>query len=302
MQSVSNAVVSSPGYDPERSLYRGAVYQNGQLITQSLRPNFGVWRFDDEESVQTAIDGLQSAIYIGRFFYHFGHFLIETLPSLGWADDGEVILAHPWPETIDWQVMTVPWVALSLEALGIDRKQVRLVHRPVLVDELRIAPQNLIVGGHVSLPAASVYGRIRDLAAEKGDATTGERVYFSRRKFSGISRPILNEDAIERLFMGHGFSIVYPETLPFDEQIRTAANAKIIAGIDGSALHLGCFMRGGHCMVVNTRGHTPAIEVLNSMAGVKTDWIDGLKSVNGAGAITIDETGLREALRAKTWL
>ncbi len=308
MFHITRGIVTAAGNDTEALLYHGAVYSHGTLIVESLRPE-GSWRFGgDAFSAEEPRKKLDQGIYIGRFFYHFGHFLVETLPSLYWATlhPDRKIIAHPWPGHLDWQITTVTYIAFCLEALGVDRRHIVLANEPLVVDDLLIAPQNQVIHGKIGKQATDIYARVAKHAQGFSSDHIVKRIYFSRRRFTGKSRLIVNEAGTEEVFRERGFAIVHPETLTFAEQVSIAAGANIIAGIDGSALHLCSFMRaGGKCIVVNSRGRTPAIETLNILAGVETDWIDGYCSIemnDGKQTIIIDNAGLKEELKARTWL
>lgn len=56
---------------------------------------------------------------------------------------------------------------------------------------------------------------------------TPERVYISRSRVAG--RGLVNEPAVEDLFREKGFTIVHPQELPIEDQIRIFANARFLA-------------------------------------------------------------------------
>jgi capsular polysaccharide biosynthesis protein len=59
------------------------------------------------------------------------------------------------------------------------------------------------------------------------------------------ARRVSNEEEVEQLFIRHGFQIVYPEKLNFDEQVKLIANTSVLAGFEGSAMHLSGFLPEG---------------------------------------------------------
>jgi len=62
----------------------------------------------------------------------------------------------------------------------------------------------------------------------------------------------------------------WPETLHIETQIGLVRGAKVVAGVDGSALHLCAFMKeGGQCLVLESR-KVPAIYAINDAAGIRT--------------------------------
>lgn len=68
---------------------------------------------------------------------------------------------------------------------------------------------------------------------------TPERIYISRSRVKG--RKLLNEAAVEELFKAKGFTIVHPQDLPIEDQIKIFTNARLIASVGGSAAHNALF-------------------------------------------------------------
>lgn len=249
---------------------------------------------------------IEKGVYLGRFFSHFGHFLIETLPNFGWARDYDDRsgICHPWPATLDSALFTVPHVRFSINALGIDPRRIVLAKEDCLIRDLIVPPCNEVIHGRVNARAVEVYAILREHAL-RFRTPRADKVYFSRRLFTGQSRQTANEAETEEIFKSLGFVVIHPEELPFGKQVSIAAGAKLVAGIDGSALHLCCFMYGGgNCVVLNSRKRMPAIEAVNSAVGVSTEWIEGLcsiREVDGESKIVIDNSNLAAALRARMY-
>lgn len=77
------------------------------------------------------------------------------------------------------------------------------------------------------------------------------RLYITRRRASHY-REMANAAEIEAIAAAHGLTIVAPETLPLTEQIRMFANAKLIVGEFGSAMHNALFSpRGAKVLCLN---------------------------------------------------
>jgi capsular polysaccharide biosynthesis protein len=52
----------------------------------------------------------------------------------------------------------------------------------------------------------------------------------------------VNEAEIEEVLHGAGVSILYPELVPFPEQLRLLSERRVILGTTGSALHTTAFL------------------------------------------------------------
>lgn len=78
----------------------------------------------------------------------------------------------------------------------------------------------------------------------------GNRIYISR---SGTSyRKVINESQVTEVLMSRGFSVVHPEKLSFEEQVRIFAAAEVVVGLTGAAFNNMMFMHSG-CPVVEFR-------------------------------------------------
>jgi capsular polysaccharide biosynthesis protein len=100
-----------------------------------------------------------------------------------------------------------------------------------------------------------------------------DRVYVSRsalnerRRAEGHRRPIRTtaetDRALDEVFAGHGFTLLQPEKLDIDGQLRAVASASVIAGLSGSGLHHSAFLPGGgHVLEVGDgRGGTEPVRM-----------------------------------------
>jgi hypothetical protein len=81
---------------------------------------------------------------------------------------------------------------------------------------------------------------LRNLAVTDGGRR--RKIYLGRK---GRIRGLANEPEIARFMVRHGFEIVYPEKLSFEEQVRTFRDASCVAGPSGAALTNIMFCRPG---------------------------------------------------------
>jgi capsular polysaccharide biosynthesis protein len=125
---------------------------------------------------------------------------------------------------------------------------VTLVNAPVSVGELRGQDAAYEFKGRVYPDA---YRRVQE---PEGARTKGKIVYLSRAQFApklGTEmRWAKDEDVLERrLAAEFGAEIVYPETLPFAEQIAKFAEADVVIGCEGSAFYTAMFLSDAPHMV-----------------------------------------------------
>lgn len=280
MLHLADAFATPASYDEGTRTQQGGVYTSaGDLVQSALRPTYGLaWKNADPATLRSDVQvadavSVESAVYAGRFYAHFGHFLLESVPSLYQAaPHAETIACHPNPAT--WQPVwiTARFRGFLLEALGIAAERIHLIQQPthfakLIVPPLEAGPVTRAVGPNYIAASA----KIREYALAHGPAHDAQRIYLSRRMFTGGSyRALENEAALEEMLARHGFSIVIPEQLPIEEQIRTIASAELVVGVDGSALHLCGFMHaGGAVLIIETRPF-PVQRAINKALGLST--------------------------------
>lgn len=105
--------------------------------------------------------------------------------------------------------------------------------------------------------------RARVPAPRRNDA----RIYLARRGFR--HRRLVNAAAIEELAAARGFVMVYPEDLPFAEQVRIVREASHILAPEGSALFLAFFARPGAKLGILTHPFTDVLAEYNTLLGLQ---------------------------------
>ena len=198
-------------------------------------------------------------LYGGRLHGQYGHHVIEGLARLWpltrgrWSGAKLLFHSHLDKTTLFSQSFT----AATLGALGLGPDDVALVDRPMAIRRL-VTPRPAIQ------QQAFAYACFRDLCLEIGARVRGERLdrgplgalkrtladgrsdtplYVSKRWLTSGVRRIENDGEIEGVLHAAGFNILYPELVPFAEQLGHFAARKVIVGTVGSALHSVIFGR-----------------------------------------------------------
>jgi Glycosyltransferase 61 len=190
-------------------------------------------------------------------FEIFGHLLTEAAAHLSLLLDPEVqLLATTAAQA------TVVLAADSDQAiepvrslLGLEPHRIRstrsllrplfcprvLIPRPSMINRCAVerrhflAVQRLLDRRHHLAGASAGKGGLGgQIAADPGQA----RLYLGRSRLPPECRRVAGEDLLEAELRRRGWSVVYPETLPLSEQLRLLAEAPVIAGCIGSAMHL----------------------------------------------------------------
>lgn len=124
-----------------------------------------------------------------------------------------------------------------------------LVDAELRVERLVVPTRPFVPNGGAVREATLPWARVAD---RFGTAGSPSRVFLSRSVFhdshaerTGTRHPraFTNDHEVDDVMADHRFTVVHPETLGVDEQIRLAAGAEVIAGPSGTALHLAAFAR-----------------------------------------------------------
>lgn len=211
-------------------------------------------------------------LYGGHWIQHFGHFLLETLTTL-WPVPGTL---PQTPVGLVFHANTTrfggarPWQTELLELAGWGDLRVRVVAQdPVRVQRLLLPSRALTINGWAHPEAVALWGRIADATVAAAPAETPERVFLSRTSFNAglraageSTRTSADRDrTLDAVFAAAGFAVVTPEELPLAEQLRLAAQARVLAGSAGTALHLAAFARRGTRVIELADERAPALRV-----------------------------------------
>lgn len=74
---------------------------------------------------------------------------------------------------------------------------------------------------------------------------------------------MVNERAVERIFVDAGFKVLHPERWSFEQQVALFQRAEVVAGVEGSALHNSVFMRHGARVINIGTAREPSGDILN---------------------------------------
>jgi len=185
------------------------------------------------------------ARFAGPWFSHFGHFLLESFSRLREYVPGEKLIFHPFDlEAINDEVKIFQISLFGL--VGINKSQIKIVRsRPCLLVRSKFSSEIIQFPLSISPEAIDFYQEISRRFQIK--EPTSQRLFFSRNNNSSINSRVSNQlnHMVEDLFKKYQFKIIHPELLKIEEQISLVANADIISGFRGSAMHLAIFAKPG---------------------------------------------------------
>ncbi|WP_170286176.1 glycosyltransferase family 61 protein [Nocardioides rubriscoriae] len=255
---------------PPHKWMRGAVHtQDGELVRESQRTwsaaNSNAAIATDPERVTVGARATRLAghwVYAGHWSNHFGHFLVEVLPTLWLPRPGDLqgLVAHrsfrgphplPHPRGSAKPADLHTWQSGLLALAGYDELPVMVVRgRPVTVERLTVPERPVVFRSRIRQEAAALWRRMAVAAGEP--SAPGGRIFLSRRSFNRTKAGRSSASWDRRLdeeFHLRGYQVVEPETLSVREQVRLVSGAAVVAGSAGSALHLAAFCAPGTLVV-----------------------------------------------------
>ena len=180
----------------------------------------------------------EEVVYLGWFFNHFGHFLLESTVRM-W------ILEHIEPATKLVFHVLPPWVPsgiflelLELYGVAPDR---------ILLPETQTRFRRVIVPEPLYEMSHAVHERMPALHRDIGQRLVNEPVpfdqpvYLSRRLLPPYHRRIIGELALEEILRENGFAVAYPETMTLRDQIRLINRHREVVTPNGSPTYLSLF-------------------------------------------------------------
>ncbi len=278
IRRIGSATVTHSVIARKARYHLGAVYDaDGALVRESLRfPD--KHRARDPKSL-AMVEGLKigrhitRALYLGHAFTHFGHFLIETVPALLWArhaDDDAALIFHPFDEAGRNVFAETAHGRDCLALLGLAPDRIVMATTDLSVEDLLLPPRHYDMRTGPRYDFREIFRALAAAARRSQPKPPASRIYLSRRRLKRRLRRLSNDAAVERRIARRGFAVVHPQHMSLVDQINAAAGADLIAGVDGSALHLSVFMRPGARMLVLQTKRRRTIHFMNALMEVET--------------------------------
>ena len=170
------------------------------------------------------------AIYGGPLYFHFGHFLLESL-ARAWYASQHPDLPFVWAGAHTWQRSELRgWQREILDILEITNPT-WIIADPARFEVLHVPDLGYRYDDRFHPEHAAFLGRYEGPAQVRH-----RRLWLSRSKTGGKVRD-LNAEPTERRLAHAGWTIAHPETLSMRQQLDHLARAEIVAGEEGSAFH-----------------------------------------------------------------
>lgn len=180
----------------------------------------------------------EEVVYLGWYYGHFGHFLLESLARtwiLDQIDPSTKVVFHV-ERASDLAGVTLRMLA----AFGVPLERVLLLDRQTRLRRV-VAPEPLYeisYAAHERMPLA--YRRVAATIVGGGDPAE-QPLYLSRRLLPSIQRPIVGEFELEEVLRENGFLVAHPETMSFEDQVRLVNRHRHVFSYSGSTAYLPLF-------------------------------------------------------------
>ena len=273
--------------------YGGVTDATGKYIKESaLERHYGKIVSGIQKRIRSPKKSDEKVVYLGVFFNHYGHFLLESLSRLSYAlkkDDCDIKYAY-----IGDFALFEPYKTM-LSLVGIEEADLIKITEPTQFKEVVIPLPSYRIADYISEDYTSIIERIKSsLRANK----KYKKIYLSRGKYD--DGKTFGEKQIEATFRRNGYKIIFPEKLPITEQISMMMGCDTVAGITGSHMHNVVFCRKNTKIInLNRLSTVPAnqiaIELGFRLKGVYIDtYLDILPNNIGMGPFIL---GLNDSFK-----
>jgi capsular polysaccharide biosynthesis protein len=183
----------------------------------------------------------EGLMLISNASFNYFHFNMELLSRLCLINKIEAY--NNMPILIDERCIRIKSFKDELDMLNIHNRPIiplkagycYEVENLVYLSDLIIGPidlkKNTLLKYEDYIMSESAVNLLHDNLAI--DNNPSKKLYISRKNCFG-TRILLNQNNVEQIFKEHGYEIVYPELIPFQEQLKLFSEAEYIAGPSGA--------------------------------------------------------------------
>lgn len=289
-----------PYWEDSYGKHAGVLTEDGTYVELSSFPALSPvdsWDGTHEQFSQGSLASLptshQRVMYLGRLWWHWGHFLMDLVSRLWYVleRNPEILIAFDGPEPP--QGVYQEFFKLA----GIQQRQLVQVDVPTRFDEV-VVPECSHVPGRYVLPAfARIFDRVADralstLSSKRQAYFEGLSVYLTRTGIKARFPTEFGERSIEDLARANGFGIVSPEQLSLHEQIAAIRLAKEVACLSGTLPHTMMFAHDGARLTEFRKSNKPvyrqfSVDQVRSLEVTHVDAHVSLHPVGSTGPFVV---------------
>lgn len=239
----------------------------------------------------------ENVIYMGRFWKHWGHFLMDLISRLWFILEDEYKklykncrIVYDSSEDICGGYLEI------LKLLGIEEKQLFRIEKPTQFSKVIVPDCSFKPGIMLNEKFKEMYNFIIKNALQKCDNIDlykNKNIYFTRKNQRAKVPMEIGEDAIERIFEQNGYLIIAPEQHSVVEQISMVHMAKRIVCVSGTLPHNMVFAHDGEELVIIRKTNKPnyrqtGIDEMRNLKVITVDAHVSLKAVGASGPFILD--------------
>lgn len=191
----------------------------------------GYYDFDEYSFID------ETVIYMGLFFKHWGHFLVDLLPRLWYlarssSSNENFKVAYIGEEEPDGNYLEL------FELIGINNSQLIRISTPtqftkIIIPEFSCRPCIWFTDEYVAMFDKIVTNALK-MVSVPDYLKNINRVYFSRTNLKKAKMTEFGEKLIENIYKNNDYLIISPEELNLKEQIYIWNNANEIICLNGT--------------------------------------------------------------------
>jgi len=217
-----------------------------------IRSERRIW-WPNEETYLTLSEAkfehYDQAFYGGTIYDHFGHFLLDSLSRL-YPILNEVrsrnspILFHYPLDSLDRENVLNGYVGEFFTLLGLAHEKIVFIDKPLLVSKLYYHEATFSDANFVSDSIKSSYPCLSQ------KTKTAKRGFISKSKLQSGTGFTSQGEEIDEIFGSLGFDVIYPESIPLQEQIDIVQSYDVLIGFPSSFFHLKLFCKEGAKLII----------------------------------------------------
>lgn len=234
----------------------------------------------------------ETVIYFGRFWKHWGHFLMDMISRMWYVISHVSNLKIVYDSTVEITGVYLDFMKL----LGISEDRLLRIDQPTRFKKVIIPECSHKPGISCNVEYRNIFDKAVSSAlkqAADAEKYRGKNIYFTRRMQKSLIPMELGEKEIESVFEQNNFLIIAPEQHPLAEQIAMVHLAKRVACVSGTLPHNMVFAHQGEELIIIRKTNKPNYRQvgINEMRNLKVTNVDAhisLKPVGAAGPFIID--------------
>ena len=270
-QVYENAVILPIKFREGSSWFQGGVVDaDGQYVEASSLPPDEVIFADYQYDVVKNCDA--DVVYIGGFWRHWGHFIIELTSRLWYVLEHDKTHALKLAYTYIYNEPLPQFYLEIFHLLGIKDEQLMPVKEPTCFKSVVVPEISTVQAGWYTQEFKNIYDKVMKSITP----VYHDKIYFSRTRLKKAIDSEFGEPLLEHIFAQNGYTIIYPETLPVSEQLALIKGCRHFAMVSGTLCHNMLFAQEGSEVIIleKTRLRNGGQRVVNQLKNLQIVYVD----------------------------